>query len=76
MTRRRLGATAVALLAALTLAGCTTGSSGEADTTTPTTRSSEQEGVRLTNLRSVEQLRTLFNEDRGTPRLILLLSPT
>jgi hypothetical protein len=33
-------------------------------------------GVTLTDLRSVDQLRTLFDADTGTPRLILILSPT
>ena len=76
MTRRRLATTAIALLAALALAGCTNRSSDEADTRTAATRPSEQDDVRLTDLASVEQLRTRFNQDRGTPRLILLLSPT
>lgn len=30
----------------------------------------------LTDLNSVEQLRARFNQDKGTPRLLLLLSPT
>ncbi len=30
----------------------------------------------LANMRSMDDLRTRFNEDIGSPRLILLLSPT
>ena len=75
MTRRPLAASVVALLAAaLAIAGC--GGGGSTDGAAPATPFSEREGVRLTNLTSVEQLRTRFNDDRGTPRLILLLSPT
>lgn len=33
-------------------------------------------GVVLTDMRSIEDLRTRFNQDQGAPRLILLLSPT
>lgn len=31
---------------------------------------------RLSDLTSVEELSARFNEDRGEPRLVLLLSPT
>lgn len=33
-------------------------------------------GVVLTDMHSIDDLRTRFNQDHGTPRLILLLSPT
>ena len=33
-------------------------------------------GTALTNLNNVEELRARFNQEKGTPRLLLLLSPT
>ncbi len=33
-------------------------------------------GITLTDLRSVAQLQSLFDSGRGTPRLVLILSPT
>ncbi len=33
-------------------------------------------GVVLTDLHSIDDLRLRFNQDIGTPRLVLLLSPT
>jgi hypothetical protein len=32
--------------------------------------------VTLTDLNGIEDLRARFNQDKGTPRLLLLLSPT
>jgi len=33
-------------------------------------------GVTLTDMRSIEDLQARFTQDHGTPRLVLLLSPT
>ena len=33
-------------------------------------------GVTLTDIHSIEDLRARFDQDAGTPRLVLLLSPT
>ena len=71
---KRRPALIVLLAAALAAAGC---GGGEGDETgAPATRSSERDDAQLTDLTSVEQLRSRFNADRGTPRLILLLAPT
>ncbi len=36
----------------------------------------DEAAATLTDLQDIEELRVLFNEDKGEPRLILLLSPT
>lgn len=51
------------LAIALVAAGC-----GSSTTTT--------DPARVQELTSIEPLREAFNDDRGTPRLFLLLSPT
>jgi hypothetical protein len=38
--------------------------------------STERSSGTLKDLRSVDQLKSLFNEESGQPRLILLISPT
>lgn len=43
---------------------------------TGTTLAAEDKAAVLQDLKSVEELRNLFNEAAGKPRLILLLSPT
>jgi hypothetical protein len=58
---------ALTLTALLVAAGCG-GSSRDAAAPPP------KQG--LTDLRSVEHLRTLFDAHSGEPRLILLMSPT
>lgn len=42
----------------------------------PVFHKSAPPGVQLTDLDSVSQFQTLFNGDVGTPRLVLILSPT
>jgi hypothetical protein len=77
MSRFAVLAIAIALLAA----GCT-GDKNAAPRhrpSTPATRppTSGVPGPRqLTDLRDVDQLRSLFNTRSGEPRLILLVSPT
>ncbi|MBA2297743.1 MAG: hypothetical protein H0W14_06850 [Actinobacteria bacterium] len=78
----RAAAALAALAATLLLAACSGGSS-DAPASSPPGSTSAQEGSTqtagkpaLTDLRSIDQFRALFNAEQGTPRLVLLLSPT
>jgi hypothetical protein len=59
-------------LLALALAGCghTSGA------TLPWDRPAPPAGITLTDLHDVADLQTVFNQDAGKPRLIMLVSPT
>ena len=66
---RRL-ATALGLCACLAaLAGCGSGGDSAATEATP-------KRATLKDVSNVLELRAAFNEDRGKPRLLLILSPT
>jgi hypothetical protein len=39
-------------------------------------RANGESAVTLSDLQDINELKRLFNSDQGTPRLILLLSPT
>lgn len=68
------GALLVVLAAALVTAGCGGSDEGLPETQAgPGTRSGD---VALRDLTGVDQLRAAFNRDQGSPRLLLLLSPT
>jgi len=78
MTRFLLLAPTVLALAAL---GCSCGCAGKSGSAASsgvrraaTTASTSPR--RLTGLRDIGQLRTLFNSASGEPRLIILVSPT
>ncbi|MGH3103943.1 MAG: hypothetical protein ACRDN6_07605 [Gaiellaceae bacterium] len=60
---------AAATCLVLVLGGCAGGSEGESE-------SKPASGTALVDLRSVDQLRTHFNEKEGVARLILVLAPT
>lgn len=57
----------VALALALGAAGC-----GGSSSSSPTTK----EAAGLSDVKSVDQLRTLFAEHADVPRLLLIVSPT
>ncbi|TMF02060.1 MAG: hypothetical protein E6I52_10180 [Chloroflexi bacterium] len=57
---------------ALALAGC--GHAG--GLTLPWDRPAAPAGITLTDLHAVGDLQTVFNQDVGKPRLIMLVSPT
>jgi predicted small lipoprotein YifL len=59
-------------LLALALAGC--GHAG--GVTLPWDRPAPPAGITLTDLHDVGDLQTVFNQDNGKPRLIMLVSPT
>ncbi len=63
----RLGALAVLLALAAALGGC---GSGSHETT------STRSDARITELRSIDQLRGAFNAHPDVPRLVVLVSPT
>jgi hypothetical protein len=69
MKRSRLNAIAyVSLILALFACGCEPLSRAKGGAVEP--------GAELKDLKNLEELRKLFNQDKGAPRLILLLSPT
>ncbi len=59
------------LIALVLLAFVPLACGGEGSGQTPNTPATP-----LADLQDLAQLQTLFNEDAGTPRLVLLLSPT
>jgi len=74
MSRLALLAPAILALVALGCAcGCGTSGSASRRAAAATTSSS---APRLTDLRNIGQLRSLFNSASGEPRLIILVSPT
>jgi hypothetical protein len=67
MTRAFLPA--LALVLAITAAGCGSGRTSSARPSTAKHRS-------LTNIQNVDQLRRAFNTASGEPRLVVIVSPT
>lgn len=66
---RRVAIALALWVAAAALAGC--GSSGDAPANEAT-----QQRASVTDISNVLELRAVFNEDPGKPRLLLILSPT
>ena len=79
--RRPLLALSAAALAAALLTGCGSGRTANVAASPPapgaaSAPSPSRASGALTDLRSIDQLRALFNAHPGTPRLIVLTSPT
>jgi len=69
MKRSRLNAIVyVLLILALLVCGCESSSHAKG--------AAVASGAELKDLKNLEELQKLFNQDKGAPRLILLLSPT
>lgn len=66
----------VAVMLALLSAGCSGGKTAAPPQPRSTSAPSASASGRLTDLRDIGQLRSLFNTRSGEPRLILLVSPT
>jgi hypothetical protein len=75
MRQRTAHAPLIWLLAAL-LAALVSGCSHAVSVSAPWDRPSPPAGLTLQDIRSVDDLRQVFNRDAGDPRLLLLVSPT